>query len=113
MSEETGTARAPEPRIGTKLIVITPGATSHDKPSVDHRRCHLSKEKQETIVWKLNRPGTFKVTFTDGSPFAKSEFTETNPDSGVAMVQPGPTPFKYSVTVDGGPVLDPDVIVDQ
>jgi len=113
MSEESGTAKAPVPHIGAKLIVITPGATAHDRPNVDCPSCRLSKGRQERIVWKLSRPGTFTVTFTGGSPFAKSEFTETNPDSGLAMVQPGPTPFKYSVTVDGGPVLDPDVIVDQ
>ena len=57
MNEKSGTAAAPGPNIGTKLILITPGATAGDKPSVDLPRCHLSKGGQERIIWKLVQPG--------------------------------------------------------
>ena len=59
------------------------------------------------------RSGRFRIEFVGPSPFAESVFSETGPDSGTPIVASGTTEYKYCVSVNGGPVLDPDVIVDQ
>jgi hypothetical protein len=85
-------------------------------PTVDQHPCRISNKNNGQIVWqvKANPPLPFRVIFTGpmGSPFAKHEFSDIDPVSGPLIVSDSKTPYKYVVSVNGGPALDPDVIVD-
>jgi hypothetical protein len=106
----TAAARA---KVARTIVTIAPGATPSDVPAVDLKTCHISKNKGEEIEWKLKGPGHFSVLFKGPSPFVSDQFSCGNPGSGSIIANAGSTPFKYEVSVNGGPVLDPDVIVDQ
>lgn len=115
MGDTPGTAQAPVPEPQTVRVSITPGAKQNDPPTVDMDKCHLSKKNQDQVCWQLSKgheSHDFEVVFRGMSPFQGSTFTKENPCSGPAQVPGDGTPHKYDVSVDGGPPLDPQVIID-
>ena len=89
-------------------IIPVPGGP----PKVLPRERHVLDTSEE-IVWTLGGPAnSFRVVFKGQSPFSSKVFDNVNSHSGAPIVKPGATHYKYEVSVDGGPVLDPDVIID-
>jgi hypothetical protein len=92
-------------------------------PDVDIDLAHPAKgvKKQAVYVcdgasftWKVPTGHHFTVVFKDGSPFTNgSTFGDQNNNTptGTAPAQYGPlTVYKYSITVDSNPAVDPQVV---
>jgi hypothetical protein len=78
-------------------------------------RCNLSRLNRDQVCWKLSgghESQGFEVVFRGRTPFQGSTFTKENPCSGGAVVPGDGTAYKYDVSVDGGPPLDPEVIIN-
>jgi hypothetical protein len=112
--------------MGTLTDVITPSPAGTVPPNSKTVRIRVTQKyktpfvdtepveienlvtNKESITWSCSEP-TFTVTFKNGSPFQKSVFTETDPNSG----DPNPDAtgqYKYEIDVNGVK-FDPTVIV--
>lgn len=84
------------------------------KPTVDKDTVHVSKGKNDQVVWTNHASSTATITFST-SPFHKSSFTihaGASVGSGPAAVSAGTKHYKYSITI-GSKTLDPVVVVDN
>ncbi len=78
---------------------------------------HVSKSKNEEVVWRCTDPNAyFTVDFDkNGSPFYESQFSSDFACSGLVRRAVLPAParnYRYTVSV-GNQKLDPDGVVDQ
>lgn len=65
--------------------------------------------ESDTFTWNA-KGHTFTVVFKDGSPFTGSSFSDKNATA-TAQTQYGPlTVYKYTITVDSNPPIDPQVV---
>ena len=73
----------------------------------------VNQDKGETATWECDCAPGFRIKFRDKTPFDRVEYDHTNAKnlSPSAGCRHGEL-FKYTITVDGYPPLDPNVIVD-
>ena len=122
MTNGSGTRAAMDPTADPKKVTvwITPGATLNDPPTVSPATpitlyVKSSPKNPKKIKWECTDSNAkFNVEFRSGTPFDQSDYGNTNSESseprhGCAEK----TPYKYSVSVNGGTPLDPDVIIDR
>ena len=118
MTNGTGTEKAKDPIEDPRkvqTVYIRPGARPGDPPRVNPKRITLfekgSSMNPQKIKWECAEK--FKVKFTSGTPFQKPDYDDaytesSEPRDGCAV----DTPYKYSVSVNGG-TLDPEVIIER
>ena len=115
MSPHAAKARGiPTPVIVTITRTAHSGSGAKPTVSVSPDPVHVSKGKNEEVVWTCPQNLDFTVIMENGTPFNSSKFTPTVDHSGVPILTPDPGAevyFKYLVEV-GGNVVDPGVIVD-
>ena len=122
MTNGSGTREAMDPTADPKKVTvwITPGATLNDPPTVSPATpitlyVKSSPNNPKKIKWECtDRSAKFKVEFESTTPFDRKDYDDKYPESseprdGCAEK----TPYKYSVSVNGGRPLDPDVIIDR
>jgi hypothetical protein len=68
--------------------------------------------EKDTVTWQIPKPHTFQVVFKGGSPFqnGKSQFSDQDPSGTVKDKYDKLEVYKYSITVDNKPTVDPQVI---
>jgi len=68
--------------------------------------------EKDTVTWQIPKPHTFQVVFKAGSPFqnGKSQFSDQDPSGTVKDKYAKLEVYKYSITVDNKPTVDPQVI---
>jgi hypothetical protein len=66
--------------------------------------------QKDKVTWKIAPQHTFQVVFKGGSPFDKSKFSEQDPTGTVKDQYTKLEAYKYSITVDNKPTVDPQVI---
>ena len=116
MSEHAAKARiVPTPVYVT--ITLNPPSGSDKKPTVSVSPpdpVHVSKSKNQEVVWTSSQNLPFTVIMEPGTPFSGSKFTQSANHSGVPVLTPDPGAeiyFKYLVEVEGN-IADPGVFVD-
>ncbi len=76
----------------------------------------LSKSQGHTILWDNNTDKDILIKFDKGSPFEGPNPYEVKrgqkQHSGQIVVNHGTT-WSYSISFEGGPAMDPQVIVEQ
>ena len=96
-------------------VWIMPGATPSDPPTVDPAYpitlyVKSSPNNPKKIKWECTEK--FKVKFASGTPFDLSDYDDECPES----CEPGDDcvgkTYKYSVSVNEGTPLDPEVIIE-
>ena len=97
-------------------VCITPGATLSDPPTVNPDPVRLyrknSSENPKKIKWECaDRSAKFKVEFGPGTPFDHPDYDEKRPESSEPRDNSAGNTYKYSVSVNGGTALDPQVII--
>jgi plastocyanin len=102
-----------------RVITITPTKP----PVVSPDEAHVKQGQQIRWVCKDSKGHSFHVKFKKGaSPFVRTEYESKsgNPLVSGSMkfkfpkgIKKGHIWYKYSVSVDHGKPLDPDVVVDQ
>lgn len=115
------------------LVLLTLGATScHEaadggkKPLVRSKqiRCDSDTDvdaskgvakqavyvcENDTFTWNA-KGHKFTVVFKAGSPFTSSSFSDQNPTATTLPQYGALTVYKYSITVDSNPEIDPQVV---
>ena len=68
--------------------------------------------ENDTVTWQIQNRHTFQVEFKGGSPFVhgKSKFSDQDPSGQVADNYTPLKVYKYSITVDAKPTVDPQVV---
>jgi len=68
--------------------------------------------ENDTVTWQVQNRHTFQVEFKGGSPFkdGKSKFSDQDPSGTVKDEYKKLEVYKYSITVDSKPTVDPQVI---
>jgi hypothetical protein len=68
--------------------------------------------EKDLVTWQIGKPHTFQVVFKAGSPFkgGKSQFSDQDPSGYVKDQYDKLEVYKYSITVDNKPTVDPQVI---
>ena len=99
-------------------VWITPGATPKDPPTVSPARITLfvksSSKNPKKIKWECtDKRAKFKVEFASGTPFDKPDYDDTYPESSEPCDDCVGKTYKYSVSVNGGTPLDPQVIIQR
>lgn len=64
----------------------------------------------DTFTWRVPKGHTFVVVFKAGSPFTASNFSDQNPTAIAQSLYAELTVYKYSITVDSNPPVDPHVV---
>jgi hypothetical protein len=85
------------------------------KPNVDTGGVDLDAAflcEKDLVTWQIDKPHTFQVVFKAGSPFkgGKSQFSDQDPSGYVKDQYDKLEAYKYSITVDNKPTVDPQVI---
>ena len=65
--------------------------------------------ESDTFTWNA-KGHKFTVTFNAGSPFTGSSFSDQNPTATAQSQYPELTVYKYTITVDSNPPVDPQVV---
>ena len=68
--------------------------------------------EKDVVTWQIQNRHTFQVEFKAGSPFqnGKSKFSDQDPSGTVKDHYDKLEVYKYSITVDSKPTVDPQVI---
>jgi hypothetical protein len=68
--------------------------------------------ENDTVTWQIKNRHTFKIEFKGNSPFqnGKSKFTDQDPSGIVKDHYDKLEVYKYSITVDSKPTVDPQVV---
>jgi hypothetical protein len=64
----------------------------------------------ETFTWKAPKNHKFSVVFSEGSPFTGSTYDQDSPTAITQGQYPELVVYKYSITVDSNPRVDPQVV---
>lgn len=112
---QTKQQKAPPPTpkaatMGTTITVtIDPGDIPGGNPIVTPKS--VSVGPSDEVEWICKKACSFTVVFSEKTrkPFKDRAFDKGKPKSGKPTGKPGL--YKYSVFVDGGGMIDPDVII--
>ena len=101
------------PKIARKSKTVNCDDTIKPDPStggVDLQAAFLCED--DTVTWQAQPGHTFQVEFKAGSPFvgAKSKFSDQDPSGKVKQHYDYLEVYKYSITVDSKPTIDPQVV---
>jgi hypothetical protein len=68
--------------------------------------------EKDVVTWQIQNRHTFQIEFKAGSPFqnGKSKFSDQDPSGTVKDHYDKLEVYKYSITVDNKPTVDPQVI---
>ena len=111
MTNGTGTKPTRGP---VETVWITPGNPPMVNP--DPVRLHVknSRDNPKKIKWECKDPkAKFKVEFASATPFSRSNYHDEYPESNEPHDGCAGNTYKYSVSVNGGPPLDPEVIIER
>jgi len=98
-------------------VWITPGAKPGDPPTVNPATpitlyVKNSPNNPKKIKWECtDKSAKFKVEFASGTPFDKPDYDDKYPESSEPRDDSAGKTYKYSVSVNGGTPLDPEVII--
>jgi hypothetical protein len=65
--------------------------------------------ESDTFTWNA-KGHKFTVAFNAGSPFTGSSYSDQNPTATAQSQYPELTVYKYTITVDSNPPVDPQVV---
>ncbi len=89
---------------------VPTGVTLGNEPADDLYVC-----PGDTVAWILQGQG-FTIDFSDGTPFDSSQLRPVAAGRVDAVVRSDVargTEFKYDISIDGGGVLDPKIIIQR
>jgi plastocyanin len=90
-----------------QTVTVTINPTN--PPTVSPDPAEISKSKGDQVDWECPQcTNGFSVHFPQGTPFASSSFSNSNPNSGRAQNSAATGTYHYTVTV-GGNTADPGV----
>jgi len=119
MTNGSGTQAAMDVETDPKKVTvwITPDANPNNPPTVTPATpitLHVksSPNNPKKIKWACtDKSAKFEVKFAPESPFDKSKFDDRDPESSDPHDNCVGKTYKYSVSVNGGTPLDPQVII--
>jgi len=121
MTNVSGTKPAMDVATDPKKVTvwITPDANPNNPPTVTPATpitlfVKSSPNNPKKIKWECtDRSATFEVNFGAGSPFDKSKYDDKDPESSDPRDGSEGNTYKYSVRVNEGTPLDPQVIIQR
>jgi hypothetical protein len=104
---------AKQPKIAKKTKAVPCDTTINADPStggVDLQAAFLCEN--DMVTWQVPTGHHFHVEFTAGSPFVKgkSRFDDQDPSGKVKDLYQRLEVYKYQITVDSRPTVDPQVV---
>ena len=109
MTNGTGTKPTRGP---VETVLITPGNPPVVYPDPVTLHVKSSRDNPKKIKWECtDKKAKFKVEFASATPFSRSNYDDGYPESSEPRDDCVGNTYKYSVSVNGGTPLDPEVII--